>query len=316
MTRSSPATELDAAHRCVLEAEQERAIERLARAALQRRRGRPGEAATPAPLAIGLASIALLLPSAPASAQTHIHDPDHEAMLHAGNAAPYPKLRDASRANRRKARTLRSATLRAAKRFDMLEKATQLGYVAQGHLSPLYRPGLQHFRKHGVGFWGRVLDPRQPQALVFWCPSTGDCHLAAFMYRAPARRTPPTYGGLLGWHRHHERAPWMTHIWLTNRARTSLAQCAPFNALHRHNPRLAWEPYQPDVPMIDDPCPDTTALPSGLSHQGPSGPNRHFDKELLSGRTFQVGAEQRPAAVVPEGDAGVSGSVHELSLAL
>jgi hypothetical protein len=268
LTRASPATELDAAHRCGLEAEQQRAIERRARAALQRRRGRTREAATPAPLAIGLVSIALLLPSAPAPAQTHIHDPDHEAMLHAGNAAPYPKLRDASRANRRKAGTLRSATLRAATRFDTQEKAMQLGYVAQARLSPLYRPGLQHFRKHGVGFWGRILYPRRPQALVFWCPSTGDCQLAAFMYRAPARRIPPTYGGLLGWHRHHERASWMTHIWLTNRARTSLAQCAPFNALHAHNPRLAWKPFQPDVPMIDAPCPDTIGLPAGRATKG------------------------------------------------
>jgi hypothetical protein len=217
------------------------------------------------PLALGLVAIALL-PSAPASAQTHMHGMDDEGALHAGNTAPYPTLRNASAANRRRARTLQAATLLGATRFDTLEEAAQLGYVAEAHLSPLYRPGLQHFRKNGVRFWGHLLDAREPQALVFWCPSSGDCRLAAFMYRAPARMSPPTYGGLLGWHRHAVSGSWMTHIWLTNRARNSLAQCAPFNAMHARDPMLAWEPYLADVPMLDDPCPDTTGLHSGMGH--------------------------------------------------
>ena len=108
-----------------------------------------------------------------------------------------------------------------------------------------------------------MLYPQQPQALVFWCPTVGECRLAAFMYRAAPRKTPPTYGSLLGWHRHSEGWSWMTHVWLTDTTRTSLAQCAPFNALHAHNPMLAWEPYQADVPMIDQPCPDTAGVPGG-----------------------------------------------------
>ena len=62
---------------------------------------------------------------------------------------------------------------------------------------------------------------------------------------------PPTYGGLLGWHRHATHATWMTHVWLTRSIRTALAQCAPVRAL----PALAWEPYVPDVPGVDEPCP-------------------------------------------------------------
>jgi hypothetical protein len=50
----------------------------------------------------------------------------------------------------------------------------------------------------------------------------------------------------------------MTHVWLTAHTATSLAQCAPFNALHGRDPLLAWEPYTADVPTVDEPCPDTS----------------------------------------------------------
>jgi hypothetical protein len=201
------------------------------------------------PLAIAL------LAGAPAAAQDHAHGGELPGVFHVGNEAPYPKLRAAGPASRRKARALSLATQRAAARFDTVEEAARLGYVGNPALSSLDRPGLQHLRKNGLGFWGRLLDARAPQALVFWCPSVGDCALAALMFRAPRRMMPPTYGGLLGWHRHAEHGTWMTHIWLTRRAMTALAQCAPFDALHAYNPLLAWEPYVTDVAMVDDPCP-------------------------------------------------------------
>jgi hypothetical protein len=207
---------------------------------------------------VGLvAALALLLAGRPAFAQSHDHG--MPSGLHVGNAAPYPKYRAASRANRGKARSLRLGTLRAAPRLDTVEEATLQGYVARADISPLYRPGLQHFRKRGPWFWGRVLNPWQPQALIFWCPLSGECRLAAFVYRAP-RGMPPTYGGLLGWHRHRAHGSWMTHLWLTSDTVTALAQCAPFRALHLRDPMLQWVPYQPDVPMVDEPCPDTAGL--------------------------------------------------------
>jgi hypothetical protein len=206
-----------------------------------------------------LAALAGVGGSVPAFAQTDDHGMRHDrtaGRLHVGNAAPYPTLRGAGNANRRQARRLRLASLRSARRLDTVAEAARRGYVARADLSPLYRPGLQHFRKRGPRFWGRVLNPWRPQALVFWCPSIGDCRLAALVYRAPAG-TPPTYGGLLGWHRHVAGGGWMTHVWLTARIATSLAQCAPFNALYARDRRLAWEPYTADVPTIDEPCPDT-----------------------------------------------------------
>jgi hypothetical protein len=208
--------------------------------------------------AVASATVAILavalLASGSAAAQTDTGTHDH-GMFHMGNAAPYPQVREASRANRRKARRIRVATLRAAPRFDTVEEAARLGYVSNPELSPIYVPGLQHFRKPRTRT--RKLFPALPPALVFWCPSVGDCSLAAAMYRA---KDPPTYGGLLGWHRHFDHGRWMTHVWLTPSLHSTFAQCAPFNALHAHNPLLTWEPYRPDVPMIDEPCPDTTAL--------------------------------------------------------
>jgi hypothetical protein len=212
--------------------------------------------------AITLPAIALLT-GAPAVAQDHGHGGDLAGVFHVGNEAPYPMVRTATRANRRKARALSRATRRAAARYDTVEEAARRGYVADATLSPLYQPGLQHFRKNGTGFWGRLLDPRAPQGLVFWCPSSGDCRLAALIFRAPGRMMmPPTYGDLLGWHRHRAHGTWMTHVWLTRRANTALAQCAPFDAMHLYNPTLAWEPYVADVPMVDDPCPPR-GVPSG-----------------------------------------------------
>jgi hypothetical protein len=207
---------------------------------------------------IGLVAVALV-PAGPARAQTHPHDRLPE-MLHVGNEAPYPSMGEASRANRRKARKLRLASLRAAARFDSVQKATELGYIVDPNLSPLYTPGLQHLRRNGVSSSGRRLYAPSPHALVFWCPSIGDCRLAALMYRVPPRGRPPTYGGLVGWHRHAVGWSWMTHVWLTATTRTSLAQCAPFKALRDRDPLLIWEPYQADVPMIDEPCPDTAGI--------------------------------------------------------
>jgi len=188
------------------------------------------------------------------------HDHGSDARLHVGNHAPYPALELARGADRRRAGTLRLATTEASVRLATVAMAEARGYVADPSISPVYRPGLVHYRKNGARFWGRVLEPRRPQALVFWCPSTGECSLAALMYRAPPDSRPPAYGGLIGWHRHRLGGTWMTHVWLTSSTAASLAQCVPFNALTAYNPLVAYEPYRADVPGLDDPCPDTTGL--------------------------------------------------------
>jgi hypothetical protein len=79
-----------------------------------------------------LAALAGVVVSSPAVAQTVDHGMQHDGtagMLHFGNSAAYPAIRNASRANRRKARKLRLASLRSAKRFDTLEEAARRGYL-------------------------------------------------------------------------------------------------------------------------------------------------------------------------------------------
>jgi hypothetical protein len=176
-------------------------------------------------LAAGLLVIALLF-SGSSSGQGD--------RLRAGNTAAYPKLDDASRANLRKAKRLHRTTLRVSKRFDSIEKARRRGYVPVGTAR---RPGLRRFGDRS----GRS---RRPKGMVFWCPSSGDCRLAALTYGAARGERPPTHGGLLGWHRKSTRAGWTTHVWLTGSTRTALAQCVPFDALHARDPMLNWERYR------------------------------------------------------------------------
>jgi hypothetical protein len=182
------------------------------------------------------------------------HPHGESALTRLGNRAPYPAPERASAANLRRADALRLATIREAWRFETVALAEAAGYVADPAISPVHRPGLVHYRKGGVRFSGRLLDPRAPQALVFWCPASGQCALAAFMYRALRQPLPPTYGHIVGWHRHDPTAGWMTHPWLTGDLRTAFAQCAPFAALSAHNPALVFEPYKADIPSLDEPC--------------------------------------------------------------
>jgi hypothetical protein len=125
-------------------------------------------------------------------AADHGHHHGSDPRLQVGNHAPYPSLELASAAHRRRADALHLATNRKAGRFATVAMAEAAGYVADPSITPVYRPGIVHYRKNGPHFWGRVLDPRRPQALIFWCPPAGECSLVAFMYRAPAEPRPRT----------------------------------------------------------------------------------------------------------------------------
>jgi hypothetical protein len=104
-----------------------------------------------------------------------------------------------------------------------------------------------------------MLDPTAPQAVIFWCDSKRMYTLVAFMYRAPGTMLPPTFGGLLGWHKHYMMGTWMTHAWITYTTRSALATCAPFNALHARL-GIHYQRYIQDVMGIDSPCSDTKGL--------------------------------------------------------
>jgi hypothetical protein len=206
--------------------------------------------------AIALAAITALVGAGTAFAAgppAHEHEMhDHGMKMH-GNTAEYPDLGSASAVNARTVRRLHQRTVAAASRFDTPAKARHHRYT----LGPRRQrcPGIVHYRKGGAAFWGKMLDPNAPQALVEWCDSHHALTLIGFMYRAPGDRMPPTYGDLLGWHKHGMDATWMTHVWLTAGTRESLATCVPFNAL---TSKVTYTRYVPDV-HGDQPCSDTKA---------------------------------------------------------
>jgi hypothetical protein len=176
-----------------------------------------------------------------------------------GAEGEYPDLSLAAPRTRTQLERLLSQTKANSSRFNTLSKATRLGYKFDlGQNVQIGWPALRHMRKHGTRFWGRVLDPKAPQALVWWCPSPGNCALVAIMYRAPSKVMPPMFDGLVMWHRHAPRSNWMTHLWLTSGLREALARCAPINALAQFR-HLTFQPYHIDA-EVDQPCSDTAPL--------------------------------------------------------
>ena len=222
-----------------------------------RAEGRRRLAAAPATIVIGGLVALAALAAAPTAFSQGMSGP-----MHVGNMDEYPHWGAASLANRRRARRLHLRTNAAAKRYDTVAEARRLGYRSDPRISSTSCPGLVHFRVGGVRFTGRFLDPRRPQALVFWCNPRHRYKLAAAMYRARAGRPPRTWGDLLGWHRHTMNGTWMTHVWLTKRSRPAFAQCAPFNALRAYS-GIAYRPYRADVDGLDAPCSDTHGNASG-----------------------------------------------------
>jgi hypothetical protein len=156
----------------------------------------------------------------------------------------------------RAARHLKNASLRTARDFDTLRKARAHGYEFGPHLGRC--PGLHHARKHGTSMWGRLLDAHTPQSLVFWCDARRRWTLAAYMYRAPARPRPKTFGNLIQWHRHgdHAYTTWMTHVWLVKSPVAAWATCAPFAAFEAEG-MFEYEPMKFSEGHSSAPCSDT-----------------------------------------------------------
>lgn len=172
---------------------------------------------------------------------------------------PYEYAPQAIKGTSRNARRLRALKYRsriAARRFDTPAEARRRGYVLS---TAAGCPGMNHARKRGTRMWGRVLDPRAPQSLVFWCNKRRRWTLAGYMFRAPGGRRPPTFGNLMQWHKHgsSRSATWMAHLWLVPDSIDAFATCVPFRAfaaerMFRFRPFLA--------PPGDEPCSDTPGL--------------------------------------------------------
>ena len=153
--------------------------------------------------------------------------------------APYPDLAHASTAQVAQARRLWHGTLSAAPHhFPSWTAAWRAGYKSLG-LHPR-RPVIYHLRNSAYETDGASLNPRRPEALVYWLPRRGSPVLVGFMYRVPANR-PPAFGGpIIAYHRHekdgHMGATQMTHVWLTHGLSSAYARCLPVDALEHAIP--------------------------------------------------------------------------------
>lgn len=153
--------------------------------------------------------------------------------------AAYPDLAHAAPAQVTQARRLWHGTLSAAPHhFSSWTAAWRAGYTSLG-LRPRH-PVIYHLRNRAYERDGAALDPRRPEALVYWLPRRGSPVLVGFMYRVPANRRPSFGGQILAYHRHmrdgHMGATQMTHVWLTHNLRTAYARCLPVAALERAIP--------------------------------------------------------------------------------
>ncbi|MEJ7784590.1 MAG: hypothetical protein WKF96_07285 [Solirubrobacteraceae bacterium] len=166
-----------------------------------------------------------------------------------GNPFEYPPDRITANAELRR---MTSTFRRNAGRFTPA-RARALGYSFRD--APAC-PALVHARKRGTAFWGEVLNPLEPQSLMYWCAGDGRYQLAGAMFRAPGDSRPPTFKNLIQWHKHSTTptANWMTHLWLTPNVRDAWATCAPWRAWEAAG-MFTYEPHH--WIMETKPCSDT-----------------------------------------------------------
>lgn len=191
------------------------------------------------------------------------HGGDGHQHIIVGNPLERPPLaiRGHSR-NARRAQRLQRIALATAHALSTPARARAHGYLmtrgainASGHTIAGACPRFWHMRINGARMWGRLLDPRHPQSIVFWCNSAGHFTLAAFMFRDTPNAKPPTLHGLIQWHKHAPRATWMSHLWLVPDIRDAWSTCAPFKAFEEQG-LFSYETFATSL-HLDMPCSST-----------------------------------------------------------
>jgi len=161
----------------------------------------------------------------------------------------YPDLAAATTRERQEARTLWRRSKRSAKRlFPTPAAARRRGYNGHPHRVKRPRPFFFHFRNNDYVHDGRVIDPRHPEAIVYWYDPPKPMVLVAFMYRAREHHEPDFGGGIIPWHSHCDGWSVVMHTWFTSDLRSGFARLAP-------RPELA-ETFKRD---FGDPTPDSAA---------------------------------------------------------
>ena len=168
-----------------------------------------------------LLALALLLAAArvsPAAAQTPIWTPP--SIYPNLDAAPPQDVADARRLWDRSKRI-------AARRFPTVAAARALGY--KGHVKHVHRPKpfFFHLRNTALHKDGRELDPRFPEAVVYWYDPPRPMVLVAFMYRVREGHEPALARSVLPWHSHCDGWSVVMHTWFTDDLRSGIARRPP-----------------------------------------------------------------------------------------
>jgi hypothetical protein len=167
------------------------------------------------------------------------------------SAAPTQDVADAER--------LWLESKRQAQRlFPTVAAARKRGY--KGHISHIKRPKpfFFHLRKPSLHEDGRELDPRHPEAIVYWYDPPRPMLMVAFMYRVHEGHEPALARSVLPWHSHCDGWSVVMHTWFTNDLRSGIARRPP-------RPEFA-QTFNRD---FGDPTPD---IASGCK---PTGPKPH-----------------------------------------
>ena len=113
----------------------------------------------------------------------------------------------------------------AAKRmFPTVASARRRGF--KGHVKNVHRPKpfFFHLRKPANHNDGRELDPRHPEAIVYWYDPPRPMVLVAFMFRVREGREPKLARSVLPWHSHCDGWSVVMHTWFTNDLRSGIAR--------------------------------------------------------------------------------------------
>ena len=135
-------------------------------------------------------------------------------------AAPAQDVADAERL------WLRSKRM-ATRLFPTVAAARKRGY--KGHIKHIHRPKpfFFHLRKPKLHKDGRVLDPRYPEAIVYWYDPPRPMVMVAFMYRVEEGKEPAYARSVLPWHSHCDGWSVVMHTWFTDDLRSGIARRPP-----------------------------------------------------------------------------------------
>jgi hypothetical protein len=142
--------------------------------------------------------------------------------------AIYPDLAAAPPEDVTAADRLWRRSKRAAKRmFPTVTSARRRGF--KGHVKNVHRPKpfFFHLRKPAYHEDGRELDPRHPEAIVYWYDPPRPMVLVAFMYRVREGHEPTLARSVLPWHSHCDGWSVVMHTWFTNDLRSGIARRPP-----------------------------------------------------------------------------------------